>query len=123
MVTVASDLVLTSASKDRVGAATGISETAFELGNALGIALTRSTVSVLYMIFSEGKANFTESVDTSAFTTSLASTAPSAVCCWPASLRSSPARGRESTSAAVESLGIAEHVLGIPGRLEAFQPE
>ena len=107
VVTVASDLVLTSASKDRVGAATGISETAFELGNALGIALTGSTVSVLYMIFSEGKANFTESVDTSAFTTSLAvNCAISGVLL--AGLTAFVARalrGRESTSAAVESPG------------------
>ena len=35
----ANDLVLTSASEDRVGAATGVAETAFELGNALGIAI------------------------------------------------------------------------------------
>jgi DHA2 family multidrug resistance protein-like MFS transporter len=107
VVTVASDLVLTSASKDRVGAATGISETAFELGNALGIALTGSVVSVLYMIFSEGKANFTESVDTAAFTTSLAvNCAISGVLL--AGLTMFVARGlrgRESTSAGAESPG------------------
>jgi len=77
------------------------------LGNALGIALTGSTVSVLYMIFSEGKANFTESVDTSAFTTSLAvNCAISGVLL--AGLTAFVARalrGRESTSAAVESPG------------------
>lgn len=70
-VTVASDLVLSSASADRVGAATGISETSFELGTALGIALTGSAVSVLYMLFSGGPANFTESVDRRAFTLGL----------------------------------------------------
>ena len=57
VVTVSSDLVLTSASADRVGAATGISETAFELGTALGIALTGSAVSVLYL-FTEDQQSF-----------------------------------------------------------------
>lgn len=71
VVTVASDLVLTSASADRVGAATGISETAFELGTALGIAITGSAVSVLYILVSGGSANFSESVDPRAFTLSL----------------------------------------------------
>lgn len=71
VVTVASDLVLTSAS-DRVGAATGISETSFELGTALGIAITGSVVSVLYMVFSDGAASFGESADPRAFTLSLA---------------------------------------------------
>ena len=66
-VTVASDLVLTSASADRVGAATGISETSFELGTALGIALTGSVVSVLYAVISDGKADFTDAVDHRAF--------------------------------------------------------
>lgn len=72
-VTVASDLVLTSASADRVGAATGISETAFELGTALGIAITGSVVAVTYSFIAGGAANFTESVDNRAFTFSLAS--------------------------------------------------
>jgi DHA2 family multidrug resistance protein-like MFS transporter len=73
VVTVASDLVLTSASADRVGAATGISETAFELGTALGIAITGSVVSALYIVVSGGAAaNFGESVDRRAFTVSLA---------------------------------------------------
>ena len=71
VVTVASDLVLTSASADRVGAATGISETAFELGTALGIALTGSAVSVIYLFISDAKANFSETVDPRAFTLSL----------------------------------------------------
>ncbi len=71
VVTVASDLVLTSASDDRVGAATGISETAFELGTALGIALTGSAVSVLYLFISGASANFTEAVDQEVFTASL----------------------------------------------------
>lgn len=68
VVTVASDLVLTSASADRVGAATGISETAFELGTALGIAITGSVVAVLYLLITGGTANFTENVDTKGFT-------------------------------------------------------
>ena len=71
VVTVASDLVLTSASADRVGAATGISETAFELGTALGIALTGSAVSVLYLLVSGSSANFSEAVDPHAFTVGL----------------------------------------------------
>jgi DHA2 family multidrug resistance protein-like MFS transporter len=71
VVTVASDLVLTSASADRVGAATGISETAFELGTALGIALTGSAVSVIYLLISGAKADFSEAVDPRAFTLSL----------------------------------------------------
>ena len=71
-VTVAADLVLTSASADRVGAATGISETAFELGTALGIAITGSVVSLLYLIIAGGSASFTASVDEHAFTVSLA---------------------------------------------------
>ena len=69
-VTVASDLVLTSASADRVGAATGISETSFELGNALGIAITGSIVSVLYMLIAGGKADFAQSADHRAFAVS-----------------------------------------------------
>jgi len=71
VVTVASDLVLTSASADRVGAATGISETAFELGTAMGIALTGSAVSVIYLLVSGAQANFSETVDARAFTQSL----------------------------------------------------
>jgi len=72
VVTVSSDLVLTSASADRVGAATGISETAFELGTALGIALTGSAVSVLYLLISGSAANFSEAVDPRGFTLGLA---------------------------------------------------
>ena len=70
--TCAADLVLTSAPADRVGAATGISETAFELGNALGIALTGSAVAVLYLLVGDGAAQFGESVDPPGFTASLA---------------------------------------------------
>lgn len=70
VVTVASDLVLTSASADRVGAATGIAETSFELGTALGIAITGSVVSALYILVSGGTANFSESVDPRGFTLS-----------------------------------------------------
>jgi DHA2 family multidrug resistance protein-like MFS transporter len=70
-VTVASDLVLTSASADRVGAATGISETAFELGTALGIAITGSAVAVLYLLLTGDSANFSENVDARGFTWSM----------------------------------------------------
>ena len=72
VVTCAADLVLTSAPADRVGAATGISETSFELGNALGIALTGSVISVLYLVVGDGSAHFGDSVDPPGFTASLA---------------------------------------------------
>jgi DHA2 family multidrug resistance protein-like MFS transporter len=71
VVTVASDLVLTSASADRVGAATGISETSFELGTALGIAITGSAVAVLYLLITGGSANVSENVDPTGLTRSL----------------------------------------------------
>ena len=74
VVTVASDLALASASADRVGAATGISETAFELGTALGIAITGSIVSVLYAVVSERSAEFGEAVENRAFTLSFGGT-------------------------------------------------
>ncbi|HPY25092.1 MAG TPA: hypothetical protein PLK19_12295, partial [Mycobacterium sp.] len=73
--TSANDLVLTSASQDRVGAATGIAETAFELGNALGIAISGSLVSILYLVATGASANLTEAVDTGGFTTALTGTA------------------------------------------------
>ena len=72
VVTTASDLVLMTASEDRAGAATGISETSFELGTALGIAITGSLVSVLYLVFAGAQADFSESVDDGAFTAALA---------------------------------------------------
>ncbi len=71
VVTVTSDLVLTSASADRVGAATGISETAFELGTALGIAITGSAVSLFYLVIIGSPANFGENVDRHGFTLSM----------------------------------------------------
>jgi len=74
VVTVASDLVLTSASADRVGAATGISEASFELGNALGIALIGSLVSVLYFLSTGSQANLTEAVDPGGFTAAMTGT-------------------------------------------------
>lgn len=70
-VTVASDLVLSSASADRVGAATGISETAFELGNALGIAITGSAVAVLYLLVTGSSADLSANADRRGFTLSL----------------------------------------------------
>lgn len=48
VVTVASDQVISSAPADRTGAAGGISETAFELGSALGIALLGSVLTLVY---------------------------------------------------------------------------
>ena len=72
VVTVTSDLVLTSASADRVGVATGISETSFELGTALGIAITGSAVSLLYLIIVGSPANFSATVDSRGFTLSMA---------------------------------------------------
>lgn len=71
----ANDLVLTSASEDRVGAATGIAETAFELGNALGIALIGSVVSVFYLIVTGTAANLTAAVDGDGFTLAMTGTA------------------------------------------------
>lgn len=73
--TSANDLVLTSASDDRVGAATGIAETAFELGNALGIAIVGSVVSVLYLIATGAPANLTATVDHDGFTAAMTGTA------------------------------------------------
>jgi DHA2 family multidrug resistance protein-like MFS transporter len=74
VVTAASDMVLTSASADRVGAATGISEASFELGNALGIALIGSLVSVLYFLTTGSQANLTEAVDPGGFTAAMTGT-------------------------------------------------
>jgi DHA2 family multidrug resistance protein-like MFS transporter len=68
VVTVASDLVLTSASADRVGAATGVSETSFELGNALGIAITGSVVALIYLFITGAAADFSANVDRRGFT-------------------------------------------------------
>ncbi len=70
--TAGSDLVLVSASADRVAAATGISETAFELGNALGIALVGSVISALYLLATGGAAQFGQTVDAHGFTVGLA---------------------------------------------------
>ena len=107
VVTVASDLVLTSASADRVGAATGISETSFELGTALGIALTGSAVSVLYILVSGGPANFGESVDRRAFTLSLGGNCiiVGVLLGVTTAVIAKVLRDRENTSAAAESLG------------------
>jgi DHA2 family multidrug resistance protein-like MFS transporter len=74
VVTAASDMVLTSASADRVGAATGISEASFELGNALGIALIGSVVSVLYFLSTGSPGNLTEAVDPGGFTAAMTGT-------------------------------------------------
>ncbi|WP_354638464.1 MFS transporter [Kitasatospora camelliae] len=46
--TLASDLVLGAAPSDKAGAASAVSETAYELGTALGIALVGSVVTALY---------------------------------------------------------------------------
>ncbi|TXI36860.1 MAG: MFS transporter, partial [Mycobacterium sp.] len=73
--TSANDLVLTSASGDRVGAATGIAETAFELGNALGIAISGSLVSIIYLVATGASANLTAAVDAGGFTTAMTGTA------------------------------------------------
>ena len=71
VVTVVSDLVLMSASTDRVGAATGISETSFELGNALGIAIVGSLVSLLYLFSTGLPANLTAAGDSGGLTTAM----------------------------------------------------
>lgn len=72
--TCASDLVLTSASEDRVGAATGIAETAFELGNALGIAISGSLVSILYLVVTGTSASLGASVDVGGLTAAMTGT-------------------------------------------------
>ena len=46
--TVASDVILASVPKERAGAAAAVSETAYELGMALGIALLGSIVTAVY---------------------------------------------------------------------------
>jgi DHA2 family multidrug resistance protein-like MFS transporter len=72
VLTATSDLVLNSASADRVGAATGISETAFELGTALAIAITGSVVALFYLVIVGSPADFSGSVDPRGFTLSMA---------------------------------------------------
>ena len=74
VVTAASDMILTSASEDRVGAATGISEASFELGNALGIALIGSLVAVLYFLATGSPARLTAAVDPGGFTSAMTGT-------------------------------------------------
>ena len=71
----ANDLVLTNASEDRVGAATGIAETSFELGNALGIALIGSLVSVIYLVVTGDRGDLSASVDANGFTIAMTGTA------------------------------------------------
>ena len=71
----ANDLVLASASEDRVGAATGIAETAFELGNALGIAIIGSLVSVIYLFATGTPGNLSSAVDDGGFTIAMTGTA------------------------------------------------
>jgi DHA2 family multidrug resistance protein-like MFS transporter len=74
VVTAASDMILTSASEDRIGAATGISEASFELGNALGIALIGSVVAVLYYLATGSSARLTAAVDPGGFTSAMTGT-------------------------------------------------
>ncbi|MFJ3697940.1 MFS transporter [Streptomyces sp. NPDC090052] len=50
--TVTSDVLLSSVPKDQAGAASAVSETAYELGTALGIALLGSVVTGIYRGFS-----------------------------------------------------------------------
>ncbi|MFF9340232.1 MFS transporter [Streptomyces sp. NPDC014773] len=49
--TVTSDIVLTAVPKEQAGAASAVSETAYELGTALGIALLGSVVTNIYQDF------------------------------------------------------------------------
>ncbi|WP_222853852.1 hypothetical protein [Fodinicola acaciae] len=48
--TVATDTILAAVPKERAGAASAISETAMELGGALGIAVLGSLLSVVYRL-------------------------------------------------------------------------
>lgn len=103
VLTTAANLVLTTASADRVGAATGVSETSFELGSALGIALMGSLLTVAYFFTTGTQADLTSATDPAAFTSSLTWTAVVAACAlsvitlilWralPTSAESTPAR-------------------------------
>nr|BFE79476.1 hypothetical protein GCM10020093_020770 [Planobispora longispora] len=49
--TVTSDIILTAVPKEQAGAASAVSETAYELGTALGIALLGSVVTNIYQDF------------------------------------------------------------------------
>ena len=80
VLTTAANLVLTSASEDRVGAATGVSETSFELGSALGIAIMGSLLTVAYYLTTGTQAELTAATDAAAFTSSLTWTAIVAAC-------------------------------------------
>ena len=71
----ANDLVLASASEDRIGAATGIAETSFELGAALGIAIVGSLVSVIYLLATGEPGNLSAAVDDRGFTIAMTGTA------------------------------------------------
>lgn len=75
VLTTASNLVLTTASADRVGAATGVSETSFELGSALGIAIMGSLLTIAYYLTTGSQAELTAATDAVAFTSSLTWTA------------------------------------------------
>jgi MFS transporter, DHA2 family, multidrug resistance protein len=56
MGTLTTDIVMSTAPPERAGAASGISETSFELGGALGIALLGSFVTALYRNATAGMA-------------------------------------------------------------------
>jgi DHA2 family multidrug resistance protein-like MFS transporter len=53
-ITVSTDAVVGSVPRARAGAASGISETAYELGTALGIAILGSIMTALYRVFLPG---------------------------------------------------------------------
>lgn len=80
VLTTASTLVLDTASADRVGAATGVSETSFELGSALGIAVMGSLLTIAYYFTTGTQADLTSATDPEAFTSSLMWTAVVAAC-------------------------------------------
>lgn len=63
VLTTCSTLVLQSAPPERAGAAVGVSETFFELGGALGIALLGSTVSILYKAIAGTEAEGLTNID------------------------------------------------------------
>lgn len=75
VLTTAANLVLTTASADRVGAATGVSETSFELGSALGIAIMGSLLTIAYFLTTGTQVDLTAATDPVAFTSSLSWTA------------------------------------------------
>jgi DHA2 family multidrug resistance protein-like MFS transporter len=65
-ITVSTDAVVGSVPRARAGAASGISETAYELGTALGIAILGSIMTALYRVFLPGLESLPEAAQVDA---------------------------------------------------------